>query len=206
VWLENKGWQRVDPTAWVAPERIQYGMDISQSLAAQGYLNDKNRLEAIENALKPNLFKRILTFFKQHWDNINYKWDVWIISYDNSRQHDFFKSLGFEDIDRFGLFALMVIVVPLFFFIVSVILKRQTLSTDPLLRIYQRFCHKMAKAGLQRLRWEGPLHFQVRAIKRFPDKSQQIKQITDLFIQLHYGPGTVTKGQLKELKRQVRRF
>ncbi len=206
VWIENKGWQRVDPTAWIAPERILYGMDVSQALSAMGNINDKNRTDAIQNALKPNFFSRILKFFKQHWDNINYKWDVWIISYDNSRQHDFFRRLGFKDIDRLGLFAALVVVVPLFFFIISFLLKRQTLSTDPLLRLYLRFCQKMAKAGLQRLRWEGPLHFQERAITKFPNKRERIEQITALFIELRYGRTLITKPRLKELKKQVSRL
>jgi hypothetical protein len=204
VWLEDKGWQRIDPTAWVSPERIQYGVDLSQSLSGIQGLNDEERSSAIERALKKNVFARIFNFFKQHWDNINYKWDVWIISYDRFRQRDFFRGLGFEAVDRFALIITLIIIVPIFFYSVSYLLKRQTLSRDPLLKIYQKFCRKLEKDGLSRLRWEGPLHFQRRSLEKFPDRASPIQSFNELFIKMRYGLTPVNKTNLNKLKQLYR--
>jgi hypothetical protein len=203
VWLEDSGWQRIDPTAWVAPERIEYGVDVSQAISNLGDLSEADRSLAVQDALKENILTKIYKFFKHHWDNINFQWDVWIISYDRYRQRDFFRELGFEDVGRAGLLAAMVLIVPLFFVTVSFLLKRQTLSTDPLLKLYKRFCLKLKKAGLQRLHWEGPVHFQERAMEKFPDKAETIRQVTGLFVHLHYGRLEVTKSRLKQLKRHI---
>lgn len=204
VWLEGYGWQRVDPTEWVSPERIEYGMELSQQLARG--LTDEDRSEAIQKALRGNFFKRALKFLKNHWDNIRYKWDVWIISYDIFRQRNFFSSLGLGRVDRMGMFIAVLIAIPLLFFIISFLLKRRTLSTDPLLRHYQLFCLKLEKAGLQRMRWEGPVHFQQRAVEKFPGKAGIIRQITHLFVHLRYGRLELSRPRLKELKAHIRKL
>jgi transglutaminase-like putative cysteine protease len=204
VWLEGKGWRRIDPTAWVAPERIEFGMDVSRNISSLGNLSDEDRIAAIQRAQNPGIFEKIYKFFKHHWDNINYKWDVWIISYDRDKQRDFFRDLGFENIGRFGLLIAALFVVAVFFFSISFLLRRQILSTDPLVRLYQKFCLKLGKSGLQRMRWEGPIHYRDRAIDKFPDKADLILAITDLFIHLRYGRLDVTKARLNQLKRQIR--
>jgi protein-glutamine gamma-glutamyltransferase len=205
VYLEGIGWHRVDPTAWVAPDRLQYGAELSRRLSAMGDMTDDDKEEAIQNALRRNFLKKIWEFFKYHWDNINYQWDVWIISFDRYRQRDFFKGLGFEQTDRVGLFGALVIIIPSLFFLLSYFLKRQALSSDPVLRLYHRFCKKMEKDGLQRLRWEGPVHFEERAIKKFPRKEEAIRTFTQLFVHLRYGRLAATKQRLNELKRLLRK-
>lgn len=206
VWLEDGGWTRIDPTSWVAPNRIIYGAEVNRSLANMTLTNEADQEEALRRALGGNFFKRIFRFFKEHWDNINYKWDVWIISYDRFRQRDFFKGLGFEQTGRLGLLGALVIIIPTLFFLLSYLLKRQALSSDPLLKLYQVFCSKMKKAGVQRLRWEGPLHYQHRVLKKLPKKAGVIGKFNDLFIHMRYGKLPVTKPRLKELKRHLRKL
>ena len=204
VWLEGSGWQRVDPTAWVSPERIEYGMELSQQLSSD--LSDEGRSEAIRMALRKSFFKRALKFLKNHWDNIRYKWDVWIISYDIFRQRNFLRSLGLGRVDRLSMFLAVLISIPILLFILSFLLKRRTLSSDPLVRLYSLFCSKLGKAGLQRMRWEGPVHFSRRAVEKFPQKALEIQQVTHLFVHLRYGRLEVTRLRLKELKRYIRKL
>lgn len=206
VWLEGQGWRRIDPTSWVAPERIEFGFDVSQNVSARGTLSDDERLAAIENARNPGFFTRLYKFFKNHWDNINYEWDVWIISYSRDKQRGFFESLGFENVTKTGLFIALIFVVVMFFSSISFLLRRQTLSTDPLLKLYQRFCIKLAKSGLQRMRWEGPFHYRDRAMEKFPDRAELIQKITDLFVHLRYGRQEVTRSRLNQLKNQIRKL
>ncbi len=206
VWLEGEGWQRVDPTWWVAPERLEYGVEMSESMAAMRNLPDEIREEEIRKRLRGNIFKRVWKFIKHHWDNINYNWDVWIISFDRFRQREFLKNLGIESVGRLGLLGALLVIIPTLFFLLSYLLKRQALSTDPVLKLYQVFCSRLARVGLQRLRWEGPIHFQERAVKKFPQKAKVIQGFTGLFVELRYGKSGVTKPHLKQLKRFIARL
>jgi hypothetical protein len=198
------GWQRVDPTAWVSPERIEYGLEMSQSILSN--LTGADRDQAIQEALKGNIFKRAWKFLKNHWENIKYKWDVWIITYDIFQQRNFLSSLGLGRVNRLSLLLAIFILIPVLLFIISFILKRKSLSSDPLVRLYLRFCSKLERLGLQRLRWEGPVHFELRAVEKFPKKAAVIQQVTDLFVHLRYGRLAVTKERLKQLKRHIRQL
>jgi transglutaminase-like putative cysteine protease len=195
------GWLRVDPTAWVSPERIEYGLEMSQSILSG--LTGSDRDEAIQQALRGNIFKRAWKFLKNHWENIKYKWDAWIITYDIFQQRNFLSSLGLGRVDRLSLLLAILILIPILLFIISFVLKRKALSSDPLVRLYLRFCSKLERLGVQRLRWEGPVHFEHRAVEKFPEKAEVIQQVTDLFVHLRYGRLEVTKERLKQLKRHI---
>lgn len=205
VWLEEKGWQRVDPTAAVAPERIEFGAEMSRNISLGG-LQDEDRSQAIERAMRKGVFEKIFAFFKDHWDNINLKWEVWIMSYNRFSQRSFLRSIGLADVSRWSLVVVLVIFIPALFFLVSLLLKRQTLSSDPLVKLYQRFYRKTARKGIRPAAWEGPLDFRFRAVDAFPHKAKEIQQITDLYINLRYGGLPVTKDVLKEFKGMVQRF
>jgi transglutaminase-like putative cysteine protease len=198
------GWQRVDPTAWVSPERIEYGLEMSQGILAN--LTGADRDEAIQEALKGNIFKRTWKFLVNHWENIKYKWDTWIITYDIFQQRNFLSSLGLGRVDRLSMLLAIIILVPILLYIIAFVLKRKALSSDPLVRLYLRFCLKLERLGVQRLRWEGPVHFEQRAVEKFPKKAGVIHQVTDLFVQLRYGRLAVTKERLKQLKHHIRRL
>jgi hypothetical protein len=188
----------------VSPVRIEYGLEMSQRILAN--LTGADRDEAIQQALRGNIFERGWKFLKNHWENIKYKWDAWIITYDIFQQRNFLSSLGLGRVDRLSLLLAILILIPILLFIISVVLKRKALSSNPLVRLYLRFCSKLERLGLQRLRWEGPVHFEHRALEKFPKKTEVIQQVTDLFVHLRYGTLAVTKERLKHLKRHIRKL
>ena len=206
VWLEDKGWQRVDPTAAVSPERLEYGMEVSRTLSSMGPLDDDSRSDAIQRAMRKNFFKKLIRFFEQHWDNINNKWDLWIMTYDRYRQRDILRTLGLSGFSQWSLLGVLIIIIPTLFIAISLLLKRQALSSHPLVRYYQLFYRKTAKKGIKPALWEGPLDFQLRAVDAFPYKKKEIQQVINLYINLRYGQLPVTKESLKQLKRLVRKF
>jgi transglutaminase-like putative cysteine protease len=198
------GWQRVDPTAWVSPERIQYGLEMSQQILAN--LAGEDREEAIQQALRGNIFKKTWKFLKNHWENIKYKWDTWIITYDIFQQRNFLSRLGLGRVGRLSMLLAILILIPILLFIISFILKRKSLSSDPVVKLYLRFCLKLERLGIQRLRWEGPIHFEHRAVEKFPKKAKIIQQVTNLFVHLRYGRLEVSKERLKQFKRHIRKL
>jgi hypothetical protein len=75
---------------------------------------------------------------------------------------------------------------------------------DRLAAVYRRFCHKLARCGLQRAANEGPLDFQRRVITRRPDLAHPVAQITAIYTGMRYGrDGT---EHLAKLKRLVGKF
>lgn len=206
VWLEGKGWRRVDPTAVVSPERVEFGAEMSRTLSAMGHLRDEDMSEAIQRAMRKGFFEKVNRFFKDHWDNINIKWEVWIMSYDRFRQRAFLRGVGLGDVHRWSLIVVLIVFIPALFFLVSLLLKRQTTAADPLIKLYRRFYGKTAKMGIRPAPWEGPQVFQLRAVDAFPHKAEEIREIIDLYINLRYGRLPVTKQSLKQFKRLVIRF
>jgi transglutaminase-like putative cysteine protease len=203
VWLDGKGWQRVDPTAVVSPERIEYGLEVSSSVSSMDAGDESGRSDAVRRALRRNFFKQLFETLEQYWDTINNKWNLWIMSYDIYRQRDFLEELGIQDRSWLTLILIIVVVITVLLFLVSYILRRKTALSHPLLELYRQFCSRLARAGVRRLPWEGPLDFEKRASAEFPRASGEIGRVTRLFIQLRYGKSPVNEQSLKQLKKHI---
>jgi hypothetical protein len=60
---------------------------------------------------------------------------------------------------------------------------------DRIQALYERFCRKLARIGVQRDPWEGPWDFATRAARSLPNESERVRQITETYIALRYAPG-----------------
>ncbi|MEO5370290.1 MAG: DUF4129 domain-containing protein [Magnetococcus sp. DMHC-1] len=58
---------------------------------------------------------------------------------------------------------------------------------DPAVRLYRRFCQRMARHGTPRMACEGPVAFSQRAAKHHPLLAPKIEQIGQLYAALRYG-------------------
>jgi len=84
VWLERYGWYRIDPTAAVAPERIEFG---TRGATLDG-IGETWGFSA------PPQFLQDLTMT---WDALNAKWNEWILGYGPDTQNKFMEWLGMVD-------------------------------------------------------------------------------------------------------------
>ncbi|MEH6445104.1 MAG: DUF3488 and transglutaminase-like domain-containing protein [Oceanospirillaceae bacterium] len=107
VWLAGKGWVRLDPTAAVAPQRIESG--------ASDYLAQLTQGSSLVSSLSQTSLMRQL---RLRWDNVNYQWHRWVLGYDNKLQLALVtRFLGGIDAWRIGLLLLSVLslmLIPLF--------------------------------------------------------------------------------------------
>jgi len=198
VWIDKKGWVRVDPTAAVAPERIEKNINL-EGLALGETINFNS---ADGNALSAG---RWLKQMRQLWGNVDYSWQRWVINYNNANQTKFLSSLGIKDIRTmlyWMLGAIAVITVILSF----VLMHKKPKTKDRALRIYYRFCQKLAKHGLIRDIAEGEQDFAERAKATLPDHAGDIDQITRIFIALRYGRTPANPDGIKHLAQQVEAF
>lgn len=95
VWLEGRGWVRVDPTAAIAPERIESGL--RDAMADEGsFLEDE--------LMSPQKYGDLamLQWASLQMDRINYYWQRWVVGYQGQSQMDLMSRLpggiGFKEL------------------------------------------------------------------------------------------------------------
>ena len=196
AWLEHKGWVRFDPTAAIAPERIERGVNVDLQIAS-GAVNFGivvTRSEALD------WLKRS----RQLWQSLDYNWQRWVINYNTLNQNQFLQSLGIFDIASLAqglVVSLLLITLPLSWWLLS----DKGRSVDKTLRLYLRFCSKLARAGIRIGNSEGAKDFAERAVTLRPDLAGQIKEITRLFIRLRY-EAQADESDFQALKKAIRKF
>ena len=197
VWLENKGWVRFDPTAAIAPERIERNIN-SDQLMPGGIISFAPTGAAAQTAF--NWLKQT----RQLWSNIDYNWQRWVINYDNKNQSSFLSSLGITDIK--AMIYWMIGSIGLITALLSwLLLYQKQQAIDPVLRVYNRFCKKLAKRGLSKGQGEGARDFAERIKITLPEQAASIDQITHLFIKLRYGKNAGL-DDFKHFKQSVEKF
>jgi transglutaminase-like putative cysteine protease len=82
-WQAGQGWVRVDPTAAVAPDRIQRGRSLAP---ARGLVAD-----AFGN-VSPALAAQL----REAWERVNNRWNQWVLNYSRGQQFDLLRQLGVE--------------------------------------------------------------------------------------------------------------
>ncbi len=194
VWLPGSGWTRVDPTGAVAPERIERGIEA----ALPG------------EELLPGALMRKSEFWWQAgmiWDNLNARWNDWVVQFDRLKQESMLADLGFGAADwrdfaialGGGLAATMAL---LFGWLAWEFRPR---SPDPAAASYRRFAARLARRGMARETGEAPTVFAARIGRLRPDLGPAAAAITELYLRLRYLPAPAG-GDLRQLRRLVARF
>lgn len=102
VWL-NQRWVRIDPTAVIAPERIDNGMQDYMSLD-QSILGDNQNLLSY---VKFNIGRQVLIWA----DYASYQWQSKIVGYDVDSQQNFLQKFGMKSIGQYLLALLFLMAV-----------------------------------------------------------------------------------------------
>ena len=199
VWLENRGWVRVDPTAAVSPLRIEMGLE--EAIASEGSFLAAAPLSPLRYRGIP-----LLNQLRLRYDALTYRWQSWVVGFDSEQQFDLLHTLFGEISTRvfatllLGSWALVLIPVA-----ISLFLRRDTHPTSALDKHYRLFCERMAGLGLEREPGEPPGQFAQRAIEALPAFSEPLQSITGLYNDLAYA-GAPDKAALAKFTRAVKRF
>lgn len=166
VWLPQRGWVRVDPTAAVAPERVYDTLE--DRLAADGgALGGMNTL----------------------WDFGDWMrrgWNDWVLGFDAKRQQRLLQPLGMDDLDGrelgllFGLSALLALGGMLAW------LARGQRERDPLLRAWHALGRRYARLGLGREPHEPALQWAERVVRSRPQAAQALLPLSHRFVNSRY--------------------
>jgi protein-glutamine gamma-glutamyltransferase len=200
VWLPESGWTRVDPTAAVAPERIEQAINFEDISDTGEILFTAGELGALADMLKQMGYGL---------DAINHAWNDWFISYDSELQKDFLSRFGininhWKDL-LWYLFAGVGLVFAFMFYRLLNRCDRKVAEIAPSLRIYQQFCAKMAVINLSKQANEGPSDYQQRIIQRYPELDISVSEIMKLYIALRY-KSLHSKPVLQQFKQRVAEF
>ncbi len=197
VWLESKGWVRFDPTAAVAPERVEQTIDIN-SLMPDGVISysSSNSTSAVANWFKQA---------RKLWSNIDYNWQRWVINYNNANQTHFLASFGITNFKTM-VYWMMAIVGILTAILSLFLLYRRPRQKDRALEAYDLFLKKIAKTGFKKGLGEGARDFANRIKPVLQDKSDVVEKITLLFIRQRYGkePSEEMTKQLESLVKLIK--
>ncbi|MDD5273708.1 MAG: transglutaminase domain-containing protein, partial [Methylovulum sp.] len=196
VWLEGKGWVRVDPTAAVAPERIEQNINID-ALAQDAVIQFASDADTKQASAWLKHARELL-------GNVDYNWQRWVINYNSNNQAKFLANLGVDNLKAmiYWMLGLTAFITAVLSFI---LLYQRPKTTDQALRHYQQFCRKLAKYGLIRQPGEGETAFAERVKVALPQAGEAVGQITQIFVGLRYGR-VARSEDLQRLAQQVRAF
>ena len=187
VWLDGAGWRRVDPTAAVAPERVEAGRT--------GAMFDGSGAAWGLTAPSEFLHKLVLT-----WDAMNARWNEWVLGYGPENQNRFMEWLGMNNPDwRKMMFTLTGVVIGLTLLISMLLMLRyRPPPRDKAAQLYERF---VRRSGLTLATGETPRLFALRARRDSSLPAESVRAITETYLDVRYGPPD--PAMMKKLETEV---
>lgn len=194
VWLDGRGWVRIDPTAAVSQDRIESGMStlLTDTMRAPIFFDQNSDLIALWLTIRNN------------WDAVNNAWNHSILAYGPKLQKSFLSKLGMNNPDWRTMTITLFVVFSLIMLFTSVVMLTKRRKPDPVITLYQQFCQRFVKLGqTPRASHEGPVDFASRMAAALPEKAMEIDHITALYISLRYAQSS---SGLRSFKHAVKHF
>ena len=173
VWFDGAGWVRVDPTAAVAPERIEVGFTDS---LFDGFGSEWG-LDA------PSL---VLHQMQLYWDSLNARWNDWILGYGPDKQDQFMRILGMDDPSWRKMFLTLICTCIALVLLVSglLMLRYRPPKPDRAQMLYAKF---IRKTGIQPKLGETPLDFAERVNGHSKLPEETVDAVTSSYLEARYG-------------------
>jgi len=192
VWLTGQGWVRVDPTAVIAPERVERGLSAALTDSAALPFMSRN----------PPLWLRDL---RLNWDALANQWNQRVLGYDSERQFAYLSRLGMESASLQVIYmtAGVVLVIALFaLYMLRHLFKREQDKTQA---VWLKLCRKLARSGLPRAPHEGPWDYATRVAAARPELADNIEDLAARYLTLRYGTVSDPRTQ-EEFIRRAKKF
>jgi len=188
VWLEGRGWVRIDPTGAVRPERVSLGAAAAAGDQLAWFRNDW--LQGVRN----------------RWDIVNRLWDQGVIGFDSLRQRGLLTPFGVRDVDTATLGVLLAIssVVVISIGLGWALLRKK--PRDALREALRDLEKKLARKGIERRPSEGPQHYLSRAARALPHHRDELATLMTHYLELRYANDIPAPEPLRAFRRAVRDF
>ena len=194
VWLKDFGWKRIDPTAAIAPERVEH--DLSAAL-------DDNTVLPFMSRNPPQWLRKL----RLNLDTISNQWNQWVIGYNVERQFAYLSRLGMKSLDWQQMAISMFLGLSLLIAVFALYMLRHLFrhKTDRTQDAWLRLCRKLARAGLPRAAHEGPQDYAMRIRAARPELGDAIEDLATRYIRLRYS-GIQDERTQSEFLRLVAEF
>lgn len=211
IWIEGRGWQREDPTAIIAPDRVSYGAQGFAALSSDNTLGGESRLDRLRRLNAPNALRWLGHNALLAWDSLDQQWNQLVLGFDQEQQLNVLQRFHLGDLDLLGGTALTLATVVSALAVgmagVRFLGQGRRARVDPVVRLYGLFCRRLAKAvGVSRQENEGPLDYARRAGAVLPGQAAEIRRITDLYVATRYAAPTGESRGLPAFTQAVKRF
>jgi len=193
VWLDGLGWVRVDPTAVVAPDRLN--SDLDDALSAGG----------AEGSGAGG--GRWIAATLQAWQAVNAWWQDQFIDFDLGKQLNLLGALGLKDRDVEGLVVVLAVGGTLWLSLLAWRGRQRStaLSRDALGRSWRRLERTLQRRAAARAPHEGPIAYSERVARERPELAATLKPLARHYAHLRYGPHC-SDAQLQRFRHAVRLF
>ncbi|MEO8017073.1 MAG: transglutaminase domain-containing protein, partial [Pseudomonadota bacterium] len=192
VWLDGSGWTRIDPTAVVAPERLQRSIfDLLPDALS------------VTSAFRHN---NALMFRLEHlWDGANQWWQEHVVEFNTRSQLDLLRDLGIDTPDWQHLGWAFAIALVVWVAWVSLALRRGVARAKPdrIGRAWIKATRKLARVAKPRQPAEGPMEYARRVSEQRPDLAARVGALATLYARLRFGP-VADHHDIAALEREVR--
>ncbi len=180
IWDQGRGWMRIDPTAFVAPERIESG--IREAAQEEGSFLE-NTLFSVDRYA----YFQWVNWVRWQIDALNYHWRKWVVSYNEDAQHSLLKD-WFDNSSLVLMAGAMLVLSAVVFLIMYfyVHMREAGMELSPYVRAYLEFCRFFEKKGLPRGRGEGPVSYANRIVIRYPIVGNEVKALTESLVRAVY--------------------
>ena len=174
VWLADRGWWRVDPTAAVAPDRVEVGL--GAALPAGEPVPFLARGTA-----------SLLSALRLRWDAINTQWNYWVLAYGPELQQSVLSRIGLPDwrsmiLALTGLVSLLLTLLGLWLLWQS----RSADPVDPARQQWNRAVRRLRRLGLSPAPAEGPRDFAERVRNQAPELAAAVEELVDAYVATRY--------------------
>jgi protein-glutamine gamma-glutamyltransferase len=194
VWIEGRGWQRVDPTAAIAPTRVEPGLDAG----------------AIADDLLASRWQRHapwLADLRLRFDALGQIWRERILFFDQDSQQRLLEWLYIPEPDGQKLVLVLTAALGLVMGWLTWQVRREVnpARRELLIRAYSRLCAKLAGVGIPRLPHEGAEAYAARVALHRPDLGPAVNALCRHYSRLRYA-GTLTHITVGQFDTAVRAF
>jgi transglutaminase-like putative cysteine protease len=195
IWLDGEGWTRIDPTAVVAPERLEQG-------AAGLLAGRRDMLEALSGRAL------WLHNLRDYWDAAGGWWQENIVRFNRGAQLNLLRRLGLDNIDFPGMTLLLAGGAALWGLALWAVAWRGSTRARPdaLARIWKQFVTLLASRGIAVAAHDGPRAVATKAAGRLPSAAAEINGFTARYVALRFGTAESSEEALMFLREQLRRI
>lgn len=192
-WQAGQGWLRADPTAAVAPERVQLG----QSLRPPPGL-----VASALAAVTPGLGLRL----QQWWERIDNRWNLWILGFDRSRQFQLFKDLGWPVVQPLDLIRVLGLCLALAAALGAAWAWWDRQHRSPWQRLRQRLCLVLPTLGVPAAPHHDPGDWAEALLARHGEAARDLAEQLFALQRLRYGPSAPHRLSGVDTTRWWRKF